>query len=255
VKFPSVVKTIQFSDSGMRADLQSDEIGEGTLKSRTSDGLDVALEISFQYQLLPEHLYELYVNLDENPHFHNIFVRMAMGELTNLAVTFSATEFFTERTVISVAFYKALKKKFETELYASIFSFQLRSVHLPKAFEDAIQETEVMKQDKQVALAEQNATRIELETELMQAQRRVAVPGQAGDAAAKSTMLANTADIEQFTATLHKAADSYSEVENSLDGNPKEVLAYMEARVLRDHPSERSTVGLENPQDLLRTNK
>merc|ERR1719272_2349959 len=124
-----------------------------------------------------------------------------MHRLTEIATNFSATSFFVDRTRIGKTMEQELKGVFEQELFSTVFSFQLRSVSLPKAFEDAIQETEVMKQDLQVAKAEQNATRVLLETELMKAKRRVLVKSQSAEATANSTMLANAADIAQYTIT------------------------------------------------------
>merc|ERR1712137_1043994 len=75
-----------------------------------------------------------------------------------------------------------------------------------------------MKQDMQVAKAEQESTKVALATELMKAKRRTKVRANKADAFAQSTMLANRADIEQYTLTQHKAADSYAMVMNALDG-------------------------------------
>lgn len=247
VKYPAVVKTIQFSEAKLQYDLSANERSDGLLRSRTSDGLDVSIELSFQYQLDPVKLYHLYTTLDASPFYHNVYTRIAIDRLTETATTYSANEFFVDRTIIGKKMEQQLKKDFELRLYASIFSFQLRAVSLPVEFEDAIQETEVMKQDLQVAKAEQNSTRVALETELMQAKRRMKVKGNQAQAKAQSTMLTNTADISQYTMTQHKAADSYAMVMKALDGKEADVLEYMETRVLRDHASGLTTVGLGLP--------
>ena len=88
----------------------------------------------------------------------------------------------------------------------------MRPVSLPVEFEDAIQETEVMKQDLQVAKAEQNSTRVAFETELMKTKRRMKVRVNQAEGNARSTMLTNVVDISQYTMTQHKAADSYAMV-------------------------------------------
>ncbi|CAK0907051.1 unnamed protein product [Prorocentrum cordatum] len=62
IKFPAILTTIQFSDAKMQADLA--QSGEAELRSRTQDGLDVFIELSFQYQLQSVNLYDLYTNLD-----------------------------------------------------------------------------------------------------------------------------------------------------------------------------------------------
>merc|ERR1740121_3204255 len=171
VRFPAIVKTIQFSDSTMQSDLHSDEQGDKLLRSRTKDGLDVFIELSFQ----------------------------------------------------------------------------LRSVGLPTDFEDAIQETEVMKQDVRVAQAEQSSTKVSLETQLMQAKRRTQVAASQAQAKAKSLMLANSADIAQYNIMQEKSADSYAGILEKLDSKEPDMLAYMETRVLRDHPSELTTLGVGLP--------
>jgi len=247
IKFPSVVKTIQYSDAKMQDDLGMDEQGEPMLRSRTSDGLDVTIELSFQYQLHQEKLFSLYTTFGAGREFHDLFVRVAIDRLTEIATEYTANEFFIDRTRIGKNMEKLLKDDFEARLYATIFSFQLRSVGLPDEFEKAIQKTEVMKQDVQVAQAEQISNKVGLETQLMQANRRVKVKANVAEGFAQSVMLQNTADIEQFTATQEKAAESYKSVLANLDDKEGELLAYVQSRVLRDHISEKVTLGLSLP--------
>lgn len=245
LKFPAVVTTIQFSDSKQQYDLSPTEQGESQLRSRTRDGLDVFIELSFQYQLMGDKLYDLYTLLGGYPDYHHTFVRLAVDRLTETATKFSATEFFTQRTLIGKEMEALLVKDFEDQLFSHIFSFQLRSVGLPPEFEDSIQETEVMKQELSVALAEQNSTRVSLETQLMQAQRRVLVAANRGEAEASAVLLANAADIAQYNATQQKSADGYVGILQELGSKEAEMLAYMETRVLRDHPGEKTVVGLD----------
>jgi len=244
VRFPATVTTIQFSDTKMQADLSATEQGEAELRSRTRDGLDVLIEISFQYQLMPESIHELYTTLGPWPHYHNTFVRVAIDRLTESATKFSATEFFNDRTNIGKEMEALLKRDFQAFLYSQIFSFQLRSVGLPPEFEDAIQETEVKKQDLEVAEAEQKSTKVSLETQLMQAERRVKVMDNSAEAQAQTLLLNNDADITQYMAAQQWSADSYREILSELGSNETDMLAYMQARVLRDHPGAKTVVGL-----------
>jgi len=247
IKFPSVVKTIQFSDSKMQDDLASDEAGDPVLRSRTADGLDVTIELSFQYQLHMYKVYNLYTTMGACRNFHDLFIRVAIDRLTEIATEYTANEFFIDRTRIGKNMEKLLKADFEEKLYATIFSFQLRSVGLPDEFEKAIQMTEVKKQDVHVAEAEQQSTKVALETQLMQANRRVKVKANKADGFAQSVMLENAADITQFKATQEKAAESYKGVLKELDNKENELLAYVQSRVLRDHDSNKVTLGLTLP--------
>jgi len=248
IKFPAVLKTIQFSDSRLQDDLGMDEQGDPMLRSRTADGLDVTIELSFQYQLHQDKVYDLYTTMGSGRDFHNLFVRVAIDRLTEIATEYTANEFFVDRTRIGRAMEKLLTEDFESRLYATIFSFQLRSVGLPDEFEKAIQLTEVKKQDVQVSEAEQASYKVALETELMQANRRVKVKQNVAEGFAESVMLENKADIEQYTATQEKAAASYKAVLKELDNQEGELLAYVQSRVLRDHISEKVTLGLTLPE-------
>lgn len=245
VKFPATVTTIQFSDSNMQNDLTYTERGEQELRSRTKDGLDVLIELSFQYQLMASKIYDLYTQLGGYPQYHDTFVRLAIDRLTETATKYSATEFFTERTDIGKDMQALLEHDFVSELYSHVFSFQLRSVGLPKEFEDAIQLTEVKKQDVSVAVAEQNSTRVALETQLMQAKRRTRIKSNQGEAEAESVILANNAQVAQFNATQRKLAEGYRSILKELGADEQTMLAYMRTRVLRDHPSSHAVVGLQ----------
>jgi len=251
VKFPAIVRTVQFSDSQLQSDLAPDEHGDVVLRSRTNDGLDVSIELSFQYQLNHSSIYNLYTELGPSPWFHNTFVRVAIDRLTEMATKYTANEFFIDRTEIGKAMEADLKTDFERRLHSTIFSFQLRSVGLPAEFEDAIQQTEVKKQDVQVARAEQNSTHVSLDTQLMQAKRRTKVKLNKGEAIAASTMLANAADITQYNSTQVKSADGYAGVIADLDGKEQDLLAYMETRVMREHASDKSTIGLSLPSAVV----
>jgi len=251
IKFPSTVTTIAFADAEPQGSswFASDpsELFQRELRSRTMDGLDVNIELSFQYQLQKDSLYDLYTTFGGWPDYHNLFVRVAIDRLTESATLFNSPQFFTERTKIGAAMERQLLQDYQERLFSSIFSFQLRRVGLPKAFEDAIQETEVKRQDVRVAEAEQNSTRVTLQTQLMQAQRRTKVKAERATGFAESLMLENRADIKQLLVTQEKAADSYAAVLHQLDDNQQELLDYMEVRALRDHPSDKSVIGLTMP--------
>jgi len=247
IKFPAVVKTIQFSDDKLQADLGMDEQGDPMLRSRTSDGLDVSIELSFQYQLNSTSLFDLYTTLGAAEDFHQTFVRVAIDRLTEIATLYTANEFFVERTRIGKDMEQKLRKDFQDGLFSTVFSFQLRSVSLPAQFEKAIQRTEVQKQDLHVAKAEQQSTNVSLQTKLMQATRRVKIRKNKGEAYSQSKMLANAADVKQYVTAQEKIADSYSDVLRALDSKEDNLLAYVQARALRDHRSDKTTLGLSLP--------
>jgi len=159
IKFPKNVQTIEFS-----LDKTS---SRRPIESRTSDGLEVIIEISFQYVLQPQNLYKLYTKYGEQ--YNKVFQNVAVDVLTEEATKYTAYDFFMDRGRIKDDFQISLNKYF-SDIYANIQFLQLRSVDLPDLFEQSIQLSEVKKQDIQKATAELNKVRIEMDTKIKSAE-------------------------------------------------------------------------------------
>jgi hypothetical protein len=144
------VKTYEFSNSP-RATLP-------TIQCRTQDGLAVALEISFQFRVLANSIYEIYTEYgaDMKP----VLLRMAIDSISETATEFSAFDFFTKRTLISDTMKQRLDARLRVDMYTQVVFFQLRSIDLPDDYELALQLTEVTKQDILKAEAEKNKNNV-----------------------------------------------------------------------------------------------
>ena len=71
-----------------------------------------------------------------------------------------------DRGKIKEDFQLKLNEIFTKQCYSFIQFLQLRSVDLPSLFEQAIQESEVKKQDIQKAFAELNKVKVEVDTKI-----------------------------------------------------------------------------------------
>lgn len=87
LKFPRTIQTIEFSE-----DPAADQ---GMVLSRTLDGLEVILSISFQYKLVPERLFEVFSNYGMD--YQQILISVAIDSLTDMATKYSAYDFFMYR--------------------------------------------------------------------------------------------------------------------------------------------------------------
>jgi len=135
IRFPRNVQTVEFSKDA--------NANRPAIESRTSDGLEVTLEISFQYLLQPESLFELYMHYGSG--FQQVIQNVAIDILTQEATKYTAYNFFMERGPIKDKFQHAIDASFNRTCYSNVVFLQLRSVYLPNLFEQAIQESEVKK--------------------------------------------------------------------------------------------------------------
>jgi len=234
IKFPKMVKQVCFID-----EIMEDTKGPA-LQSRTRDGLNVRLEVSFQYRIKFEKLYELFTTLGQN--YQQTFLRMAIEQLTTAATMHDAHFFFSNRTIISTEMHKMLNSHFQEHAFSEIPFFQLRTVHLPTEFEGAIRDTQVKQQDIQTAIQEQKTNRVSFRTKVLQAEQEVKVLKNQADGEAAAILAQNDAYCKQyrFTQTLQQTA--LKQLMTSAGWTSKQLLEYLRIRAVRDHPSEKTTI-------------
>lgn len=232
IRFPKTVQLIEFSNS---TESFEEETSHKTppIKSRTSDGLEVSLEISFQYSLQPENLYKLYRRFDTS--YKVIFKNIATDILTEAATNYTAYDFFTERGAIKDYFQRKLNNHFNETCYANIEFLQLRRVELPTKFEDAIQDTEVMKQDIQKANAELNKAKVEIETQILTADFHKNATINLAEGEAASIEKNNEAEVESLRKFFGSKIEGLKAMMNRLNLTPEELIDYTKSEVVSNN--------------------
>jgi len=232
LKFPSVVQNIEFS--------KEKKAHMGPIKSRTLDGLEVQLEISFQYRLKFEKLYEMYMKYGIN--YESVFIVTAVDILTDMTTKFTAYKFFYDRQSIGDLMKKELANTYNSSCYAIIEALQLRTVDLPDDFEESIQETEVKKQDIEKAKAEQIKVNVECETRVKEAEFQKNVTLNVAYGEALTIQQANYAEVQNVLITQRQQADAYLALKKNLGLNSTQLLEYIRAKLIKDYEHPHSMV-------------
>ena len=228
IKFPKTVQTIEFS--------KSKTASQGPIQSRTSDGLEVTLEISFQYILQKDQIYELYTKYGKN--YNYIFQNIAIHTLTEEATKYTAYNFFMDRGKIKDDFQYELNNVFQKLCYSNIQFLQLRSVDLPNLFEASIQESEVKKQDIQKAKAEQNKIMIEVDTKIKAAEFQKNVIINKAEGEAEAIYKQNQADVESLMKMQKTQVGVYKTLKETLNLNNDKLLNLMKIKLIKGYNGE-----------------
>ena len=228
IKFPKTVQTIEFSEEKTA--------NRGPIESRTSDGLEVTLEISFQYILQPDKLYDLYNTY--GPKYDNVFQNIAINILTEEATKYTAYNFFMDRGKIKDDFQNELNKIFEDICFSNIQFLQLRKVNLPILFEESIQESEVKKQDIQKAQAEQNKVKIEIDTKIKAAEFQKDVIINQADGEAKAIIKQNDAYVESLLKMQDMQTLAYKNLKESLGLSNEDLLDFMKMKIVKEYDGD-----------------
>lgn len=140
-RYPKTITTIEFEQSH-----------RDILDGRTSDGLPLLMGITFQYQLKPEELFQLYTTYEiSHREYVSIFSLMGIHLLTELATNFTAYQFFNEKQTIAESMRSEMDRYFQANLFASVTSLQINEDDLPQPFTDTV---------LQAATERQNITRM-----------------------------------------------------------------------------------------------
>lgn len=237
IRFPARAQTIEFTET-----TGPFKRGE-PLRSRTSDGLEVLLEISLQYQFQQNNILEAYGKFGEA--YEPVYVRYVTDTVTKAATFYNASTFFSRRGDVAEGFRVAIESMFQDNAYTNALNFQLRKVVLPTAFEQAIQFTEVQRQDIRTAEAEELTQRVAGETLVRQAEQEAQSIVLRAEADAQTILLNNEAYVEQFNLTQSLQAQGFKTIYESLGSSEDQLLEYMRMRALRDHPASNSIISIQ----------
>lgn len=259
VEFPSTFQTMYFTydNRGSKSgedDAEHPAIRRGPIRARSSDGLEMLVSLSFQWQLHESSLKPLYGILGggtvEESLYRDEFVRFARGAIVESCSQFGASFFFTNRQKITEDMRKRVTEAFAQparHLSATIAGLQLREVDLPNAFDDEIVRTQEQMQEVEVALAERVEQTTIRETELMVAQEKVKQNIQESLGVAENTRLANAAKVTQMLYYQTKQAEANALVLGQFwnDTDPwSRLFEMMEIHALNAHNDKRMLINL-----------
>lgn len=239
------MQTIEFS--------KERNANRGPIESRTSDGLEVIIEISFQFVLQQENLFRLYNKY--GPRYYIVFQNVAVDILTEEATKYTAYDFFWDRGRIKEDFQRKLDQSFSVVCYANIQFLQLRSVDLPNLFEEAIQESEVKKQDIKKAEAELNKVKVEVDTKIKSAtfQKNVAINIAEGEASA--ILQQNAANVISLKRVQDAQSEAYQKMKFKLNLSNSDLLNLIKTKLVKNYDGNNLALNIASPETKPTVNK
>jgi len=188
IVFPNTLQTVRMGSASSEEGGDGETVKTSSLLARTEDGLQVTLDISFQYRLTPdlEQIIKLYSDFQDN--YRPAYVRIARNVLRDVASEFQAFQYFYNRTVVGAKMREVLNQALANHS-AIVQAFQLLNVELPTRFSAAIEATEVARQAIENARYQQDVARTEANTRVEEAKRQALIIALEANANAESTTL------------------------------------------------------------------
>lgn len=224
IKFPSIWRTIEFTPENS---------SDSSIHTRTEDGLDLIIEISFQYRLVKDQILDLYK--EYGTEYESYIINIARGVLRDVAGEYDALEFFFNRSFIATAMIDALVSK-EEVLKVEMGEFQMRRIDLPDNFENAIQQVEIAKQEIKIAEYQQQAAVIRAKTLIIEAEAQMNI-----------TIIEAEATAQALNITLTAEGLALFELASTIGFNTTELLTYLWIKAIEEHDESYLIIGEDTP--------
>merc|ERR1740133_907733 len=228
-------------------DAGGETVKTSSLLARTEDGLQVTLDISFQYRLTADldQIIKLYSDFQDN--YRPAYVRIARNVLRDVASEFQAFRYFYNRTVVGAKMREVLNSALANHS-AIVQAFQLLNVELPTRFSSAIEGTEVARQAIENARYQQDVARTEANTRVEEAKRQALIIALEANATAQSTTLQAAADANITLRQMQAETTAYRTIQDELAFDEDQLLSYVWLKAIQTRrPTTENVIGVAKP--------
>ena len=243
IHFPGGFQTIEYSSSPSS--------GNKPFSARTSDGVTIGLSLSFQYQLIPEKLGELY--MQSGVDYEKTFKNIVRDTLLQVASSYQAKQFWTERELISSSMIKSMTDALKAA-HSKCVGLQLLTVTIPDNLEKKIVDVQVEKQLSSTKVYEREAELIRQDIDVMNSacDQNITAINAAADAEALFIVSSSEAAAKKRTIGINSQIIDYTKDE--LVFNNKEMSEYLVLRAIEKQPNATITVGVNSTVIQIKTN-
>lgn len=145
----------------------TDFTGDNRIGCLTFDGIQVALDVTFQYQIIKKDLLTIFYEYGMEIHLQDFLKVTARDSIRDTCATKTAQNFYEERGGIEQAMTAALINDVAlARAHVVVRLFQLKNVDLPIELKTAIEEKQRSEQDIDNALNERAGALINAQTKL-----------------------------------------------------------------------------------------
>lgn len=169
VEFIRFKKTLHHIDFVNTGDEEEGDVGgaaarvDGPVTIRTVDGQILDIEISLQYRLSKDKLYELYK--EYGTEYNSFFLAIVRSTIRDAASKNTATRFFADRADLEREFSEAVNSEF-VKRNSILMDLQLRGVVLPTTLESTVEDIQLNKLEQTLKATELTTAKIRANTTL-----------------------------------------------------------------------------------------
>eukprot|EP00468_Gymnochlora_sp_CCMP2014_P004193 CAMPEP_0167747736 /NCGR_PEP_ID=MMETSP0110_2-20121227/4445_1 /TAXON_ID=629695 /ORGANISM="Gymnochlora sp., Strain CCMP2014" /LENGTH=232 /DNA_ID=CAMNT_0007632667 /DNA_START=156 /DNA_END=854 /DNA_ORIENTATION=+ len=220
------------------------------LHTRTSDGLPLTLGVSFQYTLILDRVYDLYMNFELE--YEKVLFNVAAHIIANTASRYSAYNFFNDKQTIAYSMQKMLNDYLPERLFLTVEALQILLVQLPHQFEDAILESIAVKQNITRTEKTKANMMVAFQTRIMASAQQANQTIALAKGHAKKILAEQGAKAKVVMQNLETQSAAYQKIKRSLKFADEDLMEYVWWDTLQDHQGDSNFIVGMNPNAFVK---
>ncbi|KAL8559132.1 hypothetical protein ACOMHN_046180 [Nucella lapillus] len=211
------------------------------------DGVPIAVDISFQFKALVNHIREIVMDFKDFEGYKKVLRNSGSAVIHEACSQFNTSQFQAERGNFQTTLANILKKRFSS-MHADVTDLQVNNIRRPQAYEAAIRSKERAREDIKVATNERPRLITEANTTRLEAVSEAKIILNKADSQARILNNKAKADAQAIVTQFEKEADAYESIvsPSGLQFTPEGFISYLGVRVIASAKNP-VYIGLESP--------
>ena len=121
---------------------------------------------------------------------------------------------------------------------------------MPNLFEEAIQESEVKKQDIKKAEAELNKVTVEVDTKIKSAKFQKAVAMNIAEGEASAMIQQNQANVDSLIRVQNSQSHAYKNLKQNLGMSNDDLIDFIKTKVIKNYEGKNLAMNINSPEPI-----
>ncbi len=198
-----------------------------------SGGQPVSISLSFQYELQPTVVSQLYRKFSTA--YDERLLQYVRQSVSNAAQAFHPQQFWTHRHLVAEAIRNTVKADLLAQAGVSVMATQLLQVDFSKSFEESIVGIQLAVQTRTTSEYAQKVVKVLKDVDIQRSATDAQCAVIDSEAQAKASVLLSRANAEGFSLLQKTKAESYDALGDALGFNSSEIVQYFRLKSIQSH--------------------
>mmetsp|Transcript_17361 Transcript_17361/g.31850 ORF Transcript_17361/g.31850 Transcript_17361/m.31850 type:complete len:309 (-) Transcript_17361:42-968(-) len=221
--------------------------GSNYIACNSADGLELEVDVAFQYVPKKQALYDLTVEHKDFEMYSKLIDEQARSSVMHACGDYTAEQYQTLRSEVTLAMQEEVKSNLLTRLQATVQEFQLRVVDRPKVYEDIVKEKEVARSDIPLAENQREQAITKAQTSLEEAEQFKAKEIHKAETDSRITLDLASRTAQGITDEYATQATVFTKAKEIYDLSTPELLKWVSNTLFSD---SNTVVAVSNPSEL-----